>query len=86
MKTFKIFIEEKLDKNYILSLAKKGKIEIDDIDMHELKLGVKTEREHTGTKGKDTIVAKNDTDVLKIAVAHLREDEKYYTKLIKAKL
>jgi hypothetical protein len=42
----------------------------------ELRVGIKTEKEHT----RDKKIAKA------IAFAHLEEDKKYYTKLKKAKL
>jgi hypothetical protein len=42
---------------------------------------VNVEKEHD--KDKDTDVVKKDADILKIAVAHLREKPNYYTKLKK---
>ena len=71
-------------KDYaIKSLAFDYKVSIKGLDIEQLKKGLNVEKEHTGGKGKDTIVAKNDGDILKIAVAHLREDPKYYSKLEK---
>ena len=65
----------------VKNLAKQAKVNIDDLCPKQLEMGVKVEREHNGKMGKDTKVVKNDADALKIAVAHLREDPKYYTKL-----
>lgn len=71
-------------KEYKLKrLASDYKVNIKGLSLKQLQKGFNVESEHTGKKGKDTKVAKNDGDVLKIAVAHLREDPKYYTKLEK---
>ena len=53
--------------------------------MKELVMGMKVEKEHDGPMGKDTdVVPGHDKGtIMKIAVAHLREDPKYYTKLKK---
>lgn len=55
-------------------------------DPKEIKMGMKVEKEHDGGEGKDVDVVGPKSDLLKIVVAHLREDPKYYTKLIKAGL
>ena len=65
----------------VKNLAKQAKVDISDLCPKQLKMGVEVEREHGGKMGKDTKIVKNDGDALKIAVAHLREDPKYYTKL-----
>lgn len=64
-------------------LALKAKLNIDNFNYKQLKMGFDVEKEHDGRMGKDTDVVKNDTTILKIAVAHLREDPNYYTKLKK---
>ncbi|MHA1949684.1 MAG: DUF5661 family protein [Candidatus Thorarchaeota archaeon] len=79
MKTFKQFVENS-DLN---DMAKKAKIDIKDLIPKELKMGYEVEKEHDGSMGKDTDVVNKPSDYLKIAVAHLREDPKYYTKLKK---
>jgi hypothetical protein len=71
--TFLEFVVEKL--------AKKAKVDIAGLSPEQLKMGVEVEREHNGKMGKDTKVIGGDEDALKIAVAHLRENPKYYTKL-----
>lgn len=71
MLTFTQFLENE-------DWAKKYKV-----DPEQLKMGIKVEKEHDGKFGKDTDVVKSDEDIVKIAVAHLREDPKYYTKLKK---
>jgi hypothetical protein len=74
MKSFCQFLEEQ----DIEALSKKYKVPKD-----QLRIGVKVEKEHDGPMGKDTDVVGSKEDVVKIAVAHLREDPKYYTKLKK---
>jgi hypothetical protein len=64
-------------------MAEKAKVDIKDIPLKQLKMGVDIEREHTGKMGKDTKVIDSDEGALKVAVAHLREDPAYYTKLKK---
>ena len=74
-----------LEENQSLKkIADKGSVDISKIDVKELQMGMKVEEEHSGKMGKDTDVTGGDpVKVLKIAVAHLREDPKYYTKLKK---
>ena len=67
----------------VYKAAKEAGIDVTPFDDKELKMGVDVEREHDGEMGKDTDVVKKDSDLVKIAVAHLREDPKYYTKLKK---
>lgn len=74
---WKIFCENK----HIQSVAKKGKIDISGHDPEELRMGYEAEKEHDD--GSDVDVVNSDLDVVKIAVAHLREDPKYYSKLKK---
>lgn len=62
-------------------LAKKAGLDISKFDSKELMQGIEVEKEHDGKMGKDVDVVKNKSDLLKIAIAHLREDPKYYTKL-----
>lgn len=63
--------------------AKKLKLDISKFDKKELMMGIKVEKEHDGKMGKDVDVVGDKSDLLKIAIAHLREDPKYYTKLKK---
>lgn len=70
----------------VKKLASDGKIDIEGLSIAELKKGLSVEREHKGKMGSDTKVIDSDVKALKIAVAHLREDDKYYNKLIKAGL
>lgn len=63
------------------SMARKTKIDISKFDKRELARGIEVEKEHDGKFGKDVDVVGDKSDLLKIAVAHLREDPKYYTKL-----
>lgn len=70
-------IESKLEKRNDLLLGGKGdRAKEQDFDADELAKGIKTEMEHT-----------DDEDMAKeIAMDHLTEDPKYYTKLLKAGL
>jgi len=77
--SFVFWVENKKIKD----LAKEIGFNIGEFDIAELKKGFETEKEHS--KGK-MAVAKSEKDVLKIAIDHLQEDPKYYTKLLKAKL
>jgi hypothetical protein len=73
-----------LNESKIQDMAKKAKIDISKYDPKELEMGFKAEKEeHDGGMGKDVDVLGSDTDALKVAIAHLREDPKYYTKLKK---
>jgi tRNA nucleotidyltransferase/poly(A) polymerase len=65
----------KADKLTLPQIAKKHKLPIEDLTS-QLKLGIKTEMEHTDNKSK----------AKEIAMDHLAENPKYYTKLKKAKL
>ncbi|MHA2427555.1 MAG: DUF5661 family protein [Candidatus Hermodarchaeia archaeon] len=82
MITWQTFLENKA----IQQIAQKAGIDISEFDPKELRKGQKVEKEHDGEQGKDLDVVKSDADLLKIVVAHLREDPKYYTKLHKANL
>jgi hypothetical protein len=83
---FKIWLNE---SNYtqkdVKRLAKKASIDISKYKMQELVDGINTETEHAKIKKLD-VVGKHEERILKIALAHLEEDPKYYTKLKKAKL
>lgn len=70
-------IESKLEKRSdLLSGGKGDKAKEQDFDADELAKGIKTEMEHT-----------DDEDMAKeIAMDHLTEDRKYYTKLLRAGL
>ena len=72
MQSFHQFLEER----DVDALAKKYKVPED-----QLRMGIKVEKEHDGPMGKDVDVVSSKEDIVKIAVAHLREDPKYYTKL-----
>jgi DNA-directed RNA polymerase subunit H (RpoH/RPB5) len=65
----------KADKLTLPQIAKKHKLPIEDLTS-QLKLGIKTEMEHTDNK----------KQAREIAMDHLAEDPKYYTKLKKTKL
>jgi len=65
----------KADKLTLPQIAKKYKLPIEDLTS-QLRLGIKTEMEHTDNK----------KQAKEIAMDHLSEDPKYYTKLKKAKL
>lgn len=64
-------------------LAKQAKVDIKGLDLKQLQMGMKVEKEHDGERGKDTDVVPghDEKTILKIAVAHLREKSDYYTRL-----
>jgi len=74
-------IRESIDQ-----IAKDAGLDISKFDKKELRMGFKDEnKEHdSGDKAnKDIDVANSKTDILKIVLAHLREDPHYYTKISK---
>lgn len=81
MKSFQEFLDRKILEVNLLNMAKKADLDIAGLSREQLKMGYEVEKEHGGIMGKDTDVVNNPADYLKIAVAHLREDPKYYTKL-----
>ncbi len=71
-------------KKDALSYAKKFKINLDVVPINEFHTGLNIEREHTGIVSKNTNVTGNNPDnVVKIALAHLIEDPRYYYYLAK---
>ena len=66
-------------------IAQEAEVDVSAFDSEELLMGIEVEQEHNGQMGTDVdVVPGNDLGtILKIAVAHLREDPKYYTKLQK---
>jgi dTDP-4-dehydrorhamnose 3,5-epimerase-like enzyme len=79
---FKEFLQkEEFSQKDIPRLAKNANLNISKFDKKQLVMGLNVEKEHD--KDKDTDVVKKDSDILKIAVAHLREKPNYYTKLKK---
>ena len=67
------------------AIAQRAGLDVSTFDAKELLMGMKVEQEHNGQMGADVdVVPSNDQGaILKIAIAHLREDPKYYTKLAK---
>jgi hypothetical protein len=76
---FKSFLEH----DNLKVLADRANLDISMFSPEQVKMGLEVESEHGGKMGQDVNVAKDETTVLKIVVAHLREDPKYYTKLKK---
>jgi hypothetical protein len=74
--TFKSFYTEQLAKGMSLEdIAKKHNIDISELQK-ELEKGAKVEHEHTNS----------EEHAKRVAMDHLVEDPKYYTKLSKARL
>lgn len=61
------------------AIAKKNKIDISKFDRKELMTGINEEKEHS--RDPKTKVVSSVSDLFKIAVTHLQEDPKYYSKL-----
>lgn len=70
MKDFHRFVENRNLEKYAQQY---------DVDLDQLRMGVEAEKEHDD--GSDVDVVDGFEDLIKIAVSHLREDPKYYTKL-----
>lgn len=78
MRTFQEWVSLK----YLDLLASKANLDISKFDSKELQMGFDVEKEHGGSS--DTNVTGGDpVKTLKIAVAHLREEPNYYSKLKK---
>lgn len=73
-------------KKEIKDAIKDSHLDVSKYDKKELYKGYDVEDEHDGEEGKDVDVVSKNSDKIKIAVAHLREDPKYYTKLKKVGL
>ena len=73
--------QEFCENKKIQSIAKRGKLDVSKHDPKELRMGFEAEKEHDD--GSDVDVVDSELDLVKITVAHLREDPKYYTKLKK---
>jgi hypothetical protein len=73
--------EAKQSDDNIQRLADEIKVDISKFDPEELKMGFQVEKEHM--KDADINVINKESDILKIALAHLRENPKYYTLLKK---
>lgn len=74
-----------IDHNYYFIREEKSDLEaeLDSFDSEQVKIGKKVEREHDGGEGNDVDVVRSEEDLIKIVLAHLREDPEYYTKLKK---
>jgi len=81
MRSFNVFCEER----DLAKLAQDQGIDLKGIDLNQLRMGYRVEKEHDGRMGKDTDVVRGASSPLKIAVAHLREKPDYYTRLKKVK-
>ncbi|NIQ15046.1 MAG: hypothetical protein GTO02_11845 [Candidatus Dadabacteria bacterium] len=64
-------------------VAKDAKIDINKYDIEEIKMGMEEELEHGTEHEKLDVTGDNPIKTLKIVIAHLKEDPKYYTKLKK---
>lgn len=81
-----MFLEWMRLREGIEQVAKKAGLDISKYDKRELRMGFADERkEHDSgdPANKDIDVVHNDTEILKIVLAHLREDPHYYTKISK---
>jgi hypothetical protein len=76
---------KKFTSSEINKLAKKIKVDISNFEMKELIDGMGVEQEHMHSKKLDVIKGDN-SKILKIALAHLKEDPHYYKKLKKLEL
>ena len=86
MKFLEWLNESKYTEKDVKRLAKLTDLDISKFDVKELVDGINTEKEHKFTSKKLDVIGKDETKILKIALAHLEEDPQYYKKLKKAKL
>jgi hypothetical protein len=66
-------------------ISKKAGLSISAYSRKEIVDGINTEKEHQADKKLDVIKGKEE-NILKIALAHLKEDPHYYAKLKRAGL
>lgn len=78
---FSHFLKRKLDEVDLHNLSSKSGIDISKFDKKQILMGLNVEKEHDGKMGRDVDVVGSKADLLKIVIAHLREDPQYYTKL-----
>lgn len=85
MRSFIQYLEEK--KSFTADEAKKigdsMSLDWSKYDKEQFRKGLEVETEHDGGKGKDVDVVKNNKDLAKIVMAHLRELPDYYDRLEK---
>ncbi len=71
-------------KKSAAEFARKFKVDLSVVPLEEFHTGLNIEREHTGIISKATNITMNNPDnVVKIALAHLIEDPRYYYFLAK---
>ena len=68
---------------YLLEVSDSIATELASFEDEQVKMGMKVEKEHDGGQGKDIDIVSSEEDLMKIVLAHLREDPKYYSKLKK---
>ncbi len=74
-------------KKDAVAYAQKFKVDLRVVPIEEFHAGLNIEREHTGIISKDTNVTGSDpNNVVKIALAHLIEDPRYYYHLQKQEI
>ena len=81
--SFGNFIKESVvyEISDVESVALSAKIELSKYDINEVMMGIEVELEH-GTRSKDYNITNDDLlTTLKIALAHIDENPKYYTVL-----
>lgn len=64
-------------------IAKDAKLNIDKYDIEQIKMGMGEELEHGKRDPKLNVTNNDPATTLKIVLAHLKEDPRYYTKLKK---
>lgn len=84
MSNFKKLIQEQNVK-LAYDLAEKAQIDISNYNISEVMMGIEIEKEHDNMDPKKDVV-KDPVDLLKIALAHLDENPRYYSRLLYAGL
>ena len=69
-----------ITKDFAKEIGDKLKVDWNEIDLEQFRMGLEDEQEHSDIVGKDF------ETIGKIALAHFKDDKHYYTKLKKAGL
>ena len=72
---------KKVSIEYIKKIAEKANVDISKFDINQVLIGYEVEKEHGDDKETD-VTKKDPIKTLKITVRHLKEDGKYYDKLL----
>jgi hypothetical protein len=88
MKPFKLYLcesevnsKQSYTKNDAIKLGNSNGVDWKKVDIEQFHLGLNIEKEHDDGSQLDTV--RNESDLVKIVLAHLKEKSDYYTQLKK---